>query len=161
MTLTATVTKLCRGCGKTLPVSAFYPSEDVWTSRCRECCKEASRRAYHGLTPKKLRPWKPAAAKPVLVLTERQRRINREDHLLRVYGLTQADYDLLLLKQNGKCAICSVEKALVVDHDHQTKIVRGLLCGECNRGLGLLRDNTELLFSAICYLSNQAPVIEE
>lgn len=73
------------------------------------------------------------------------------------YGLTKEDYDKLLVAQNYKCAICetsrdSLARGLVVDHDHATGIVRGLLCHRCNKGIGLLKDNTTALHNAVAYL---------
>jgi hypothetical protein len=70
------------------------------------------------------------------------------------YGITPEDYDQMLKEQNGVCAICKVRKKekLHIDHDHKTGRVRGLLCGACNRALGLLKDNTDFLNKAIEYL---------
>lgn len=80
-------------------------------------------------------------------------------NLLRDFGITLNDYNNLLNKQNGKCAICNGEpnsknKTLGVDHCHNTGRVRGLLCDKCNRGLGLFLDNIDLLGKAIKYLAN-------
>jgi hypothetical protein len=83
-------------------------------------------------------------------------------HIERTYGLTSAEYEALLQKQNGRCAICceevitaegSLAKAAVVDHYHKTGKVRGILCNHYNRALGLFRDNPIFLRSAIAYLS--------
>jgi len=52
----------------------------------------------------------------------------------------------------GKCAICSSTKALLVDHDHTTKVVRGVLCKNCNFGLGHFFDSIPNLEAAIKYL---------
>lgn len=85
----------------------------------------------------------------------------RASALRRNYGITVDEYDEMLYKQNGVCKICGgIEtssnkwgiKRLAVDHNHDTGKVRGLLCNNCNRGLGLLKDSTELLSNAIKYL---------
>lgn len=71
------------------------------------------------------------------------------------FGITIEDYDKMFKKQKGLCAICGLPEnkiRLSVDHCHDTGEVRGLLCGSCNRGLGLFRDNCELLKKAINYL---------
>jgi Recombination endonuclease VII len=75
---------------------------------------------------------------------------------VRKYGLDSGSYTNLLLLQRGTCAICRqpppANKRLVVDHDHETGGVRGLLCGPCNTLLGMARDNYEILTRARNYL---------
>ena len=56
-------------------------------------------------------------------------------------------------KQNGLCAVCKINVATDIDHSHETEQVRGLLCGSCNRALGLLQENREILQSAMDYLT--------
>ena len=51
------------------------------------------------------------------------------------------------------CCICGEKQELVIDHDHRTGKVRGLLCGSCNKGLGFFKDNKKYLNSAIKYLN--------
>lgn len=70
----------------------------------------------------------------------------------RNYGITDEEYDTFVEVQDGRCAICGAETTLHVDHDHQTGRVRGLLCGNCNRGVGCLQDSEFVLESAITYL---------
>jgi hypothetical protein len=58
------------------------------------------------------------------------------DKMLRCrYGITTADFDAMLARQCGKCAICESNKRLCVDHDHVTGRVRGILCHSCNVNL--------------------------
>ena len=84
---------------------------------------------------------------------------NRKWRLLNLFGLTEEQYDLILIKQGGRCAICKKEctpkKRFAVDHNHMTKRVRGLLCDWCNRGLGLFKDDILRLESAIKYLKSE------
>lgn len=79
----------------------------------------------------------------------------------RKFGITRQKYADLFHSQNGVCAICfkpetatrkGVIKALAVDHDHQTGEVRGLLCSDCNTGIGKLKDDPEVLRNAADYL---------
>lgn len=81
-----------------------------------------------------------------------------EEYRLKVrYGITTAEYWNLVAEQKGVCAICgkSDGKKLHIDHDHKTNKVRGLLCGNCNKGLGLFKDDVSLLDKAIKYLDGQ------
>lgn len=76
-------------------------------------------------------------------------------YLKRSFGIDIDEYMALLESQNGKCAICGGEDEwfnLAVDHCHDKKHVRGLLCSQCNRGLGLFRDSPDLLRKAAEYL---------
>jgi hypothetical protein len=74
--------------------------------------------------------------------------------------LTLIEYNKLIEKQNGKCAICGKITKLGVDHNHITGKIRGLLCPTCNSALGLFYDNKLILLNAIKYLE-QEEVIQE
>ncbi|AFK13461.1 endonuclease VII [Yersinia phage YpP-G] len=84
-------------------------------------------------------------------------------YLMRSYGITLDDYEEMLESQKGLCKICGTEGfamnpkvhkiKLVVDHCHTKGNVRGLLCHNCNRALGLLKDNVKSLQAAIEYLN--------
>lgn len=76
----------------------------------------------------------------------------RETRRAWVYNLTAADYDALMSRQSGRCAICKGGGPLLVDHDHATGAVRGLLCHQCNIALGWLRDSADLALNAARYL---------
>ena len=92
---------------------------------------------------------------------ERERRRSR----LRTYGLTVAAYDQIWEEQRGRCAICGkaeerLGRRFSVDHNHACcpgpkscgECVRGLLCGNCNVGLGNFGDNVHTLRKAIVYV---------
>lgn len=85
--------------------------------------------------------------------------------LLRLFGITSQDFTNILNKQGGVCAICKkTPETWAVDHDHscceKTKIktcgkcIRGILCVQCNQGLGIFKDSEETLKMAITYLQN-------
>lgn len=86
------------------------------------------------------------------------RRVKRSLHRLAgIHGTPQEHYDKMLSDQGGACAICgrgpTPGRWLCVDHDHETGIVRGLLCVNCNTMLGQAHDDTLLLDRAIGYLA--------
>lgn len=79
----------------------------------------------------------------------------RSARLKRKYGIDQYDYAQMWEEQDGRCRICSKYcpgNKMVVDHDHDTGEVRGLLCSKCNSGIGLLGECTTALSNAIKYL---------
>lgn len=71
---------------------------------------------------------------------------------MRLYGVTDDQFKNMLAQQNNACAICFERKELVVDHNHTTGNVRGLLCKNCNLGIGHFSESQEALTSAINYL---------
>ncbi|WP_019059944.1 endonuclease VII domain-containing protein [Streptomyces prunicolor] len=68
------------------------------------------------------------------------------------YGVTLEQWDEMVLAQEGRCAVCSLPAELVVDHCHTAQRVRELLCGLCNSGLGLFKDDPERLRAAAEYI---------
>jgi len=95
--------------------------------------------------------------------SERYREDRKERSWLRHYGISGHAYWDMFEQQCGVCAICKQPESkihrgtpahLSVDHDHKTGNIRGLLCSNCNSGIGHFRDDIDLLKSAIGYLSN-------
>ena len=79
----------------------------------------------------------------------------KEAYLKRQYSITGKDLEILKTNSNNTCSICERKNDnLVIDHDHNTGKVRGLLCVRCNTGLGKFKDDVELLTKAINYLNN-------
>lgn len=84
-------------------------------------------------------------------------------HIEKFYGITLGDYNRMGDVQGWLCAICrnpptgkSNGKRLVVDHCHNTGKVRALLCSYCNKGIGSLRDDPEIVAKAVAYLEEYA-----
>ena len=93
--------------------------------------------------------------------------INLEPRALKQYGITQEEFDTLYEEQIGMCAIChtalkkpwsdaqkKLPHVVAIDHNHITNTVRGLLCRQCNLGLGNFKDDLWRLKNAITYLEN-------
>jgi hypothetical protein len=86
----------------------------------------------------------------------------RKHHLKRRYNITPQEYETKLASQDYKCAICGKDASdnkrggkldpLHIDHCHKTKQIRGLLCHQCNSGLGQFKDNISHIQKAIDYL---------
>lgn len=92
------------------------------------------------------------------------------NYLKNEYGISKDEYDSLKEEQGSKCAICGGEgflmksthwSKLVVDHCHTTGAVRGLLCHNCNRGLGLFKDSPDALRKAAEYLESATTISKE
>lgn len=88
------------------------------------------------------------------------------DKLQRKYGITVAAYEQMRVEQEYSCAVCSTHESqckhgkLVVDHCHETGVVRGLLCDNCNVGIGRLGDDWRRAYQAFVYLSRRSGSIE-
>lgn len=88
----------------------------------------------------------------------------RKNYIKYAYGITIEKYEEMTLTQDNKCSICGKEenikhqngkvKRLAVDHCHISGKVRGLLCTNCNTGLGKFKDSRELLAAALAYLDS-------
>lgn len=139
--------KKCSVCKTDQPLSNFYnskSSKDGKGYRCKPCDAKA-RKKWSENNP------------------ERSHRSQRGRNLKHKYGITLEDYESLLKKQDYSCAICGTKENTAlyghnetlnfsVDHCHSTGRVRGLLCNQCNRGLGMLGDTEESLRKALAYL---------
>ena len=93
--------------------------------------------------------------------TDLRRVQKRRAKTLAQYNLTEDDYQKLSETQEHKCAICFVERTNVrfgrlhVDHSHLTGQIRGLLCGRCNKAIGLLGDDPANARQASIYLTQE------
>lgn len=143
--------KRCPKCAVTKQFAEFSrnnAAKDGLQGWCKGCVNEAQRAHYQRNREQLLTRYTPEH--------------RREQRLRYQYGLTPATYKALLEAQSGVCDACRrpSTSALVVDHDHACcagknscgQCVRGLLCNDCNIGLGYFKDNTDRLQGAIDYL---------
>lgn len=125
-------TAVCPNCESEKPVSAFYEVKERrsgHSSWCRECTKGKA----------------------------------RAKHIFATYGITEVEYELLLESQHGVCAACGKSETakfrnslamLSVDHCHETGKARGLLCHRCNRVLGHIGEDPEVLRGLLRYIDS-------
>lgn len=108
---------------------------------CKPCYDAQYHKEHREQHNTKAREW--AARNP-----ERRLAIRRRYH----YGIEPDVVQARLNAQDGLCKICRIAPAVHLDHNHKTGQTRGLLCGNCNRGLGLFKEDVEILNNAIFYL---------
>ena len=158
--------KTCRRCGE-----LYQP-----TARCQKYCGKQKVRgtcSWHvaqeitkkwlAENPKKLKEYREKWWKDLIADPERHqaylKRCRRKD--LKRQGMTQDQYEAKHAEQHGTCAICRLphgrslsgrSKDLAIDHDHVTGQLRGLLCDDCNIGLGLFHDDPQRLMNAALYI---------
>jgi len=143
--------KKCTKCKKIKPLTLFDRFShhlDGHCSWCKECVKKYSHRHY-------LKHRKEVIERTRKYAVKNKHKIQKwmADYLFKKrYGITLEDYNELLIKQKGRCAICGSlpkHRRLDIDHDHKTGQIRGLLCNRCNQGLGYLG---QVLKKAMDYL---------
>jgi hypothetical protein len=158
-------TRKCSKCGSEKAEAEFYANAG---SVCKACRKERSK-AWRAANPDKMKALneKARAHRKATQDPEVQRRYQREwraknaerhyfRQRARTHGLTLAELRLLEESAGGVCEICKKHVGeLHIDHDHTTGKVRGMLCGSCNRALGLFHEDVEALRSAIAYLQER------
>jgi len=151
----AITTKVCTKCAVEKPRNEFYSRGDGTMrvqAKCKSCLQKENRagkqREYRKTNPELFRGYE----------------------LKKHYGITLEDYTAVLEEQGGVCAICRVPPGavgtgnkskgnLAVDHCHVTGSFRGLLCTNCNLGLGSFFENPELLRNAAAYLEDHRALL--
>ncbi len=141
--------KRCNKCLEVKEPSDFFRLYRRSCVRLQSICKECqvkSHKDYCERTKENRRIWK------------------RRSDLKKKYGISIEQYQEMLVKQEFACAVCkepekystsaNCDPILAVDHCHSTNKVRGLLCSQCNQGIGKFKDSIELLEAAISYLKD-------
>lgn len=134
--------KQCHMCKKVKCLDEFYTRKPTKMCKsthrtwCKQCDGEVNS-GYRKTNPSYFKNWK----------------------LKKNFGITLAEYEAMCEQQHNQCAICGREPrettmkyGLAVDHCHETGVVRGLLCNDCNIGLGKLGDNVHGVQRALDYL---------
>ena len=164
LTLADSTLKECRTCEESKPETIeffrFRKDSGKYRTDCISC-SEAHKKAYREANPDKVR----ATSRK----TQAKRKANgkQKDSLLRnSFNIGLEEYNIMFEEQKGCCKLCNkhqteCKRALAVDHCHEHEnntgniLVRGLLCNNCNLGLGNFKDNKEVLELAIKYLNTK------
>lgn len=146
--------KACRKCGEEKLASEFTPArqnKDGLHSYCRPCYNERQRGRRAAASDEARQQRRDRDNAWHHATKDHRARTIKNRRLVVRYGITLDDYERMLEWQRGCCAICGEEKELVVDHDHVTGEVRGLLCRGCNFQLGFV-EQPGWLVKALSYL---------
>lgn len=129
------------------------PTEGMlWCGRCKQF-RDEDEFGWDTVREQPKRSCRPCMAeKQKRYVADNREQVNMRRRLAK-RGLTEDEFLQMFNAQAGLCAICRRPRALDIDHSHETGEVRGLLCGPCNRGIGFLDDDPELMRSAIRYLT--------
>jgi hypothetical protein len=132
--------KKCSRCGLEKTFDRFSPDKtnpQGYTSQCKKCRAEKNRQHYKD-----------------------NKEYYRNKRYLYDFGITAQEVDKMKEDRNHLCDICkNTHTKLVVDHCHDTGKIRGILCDDCNVGIGRLKDDADLVMSAYVYLTNLEDII--
>jgi len=149
--MTIVHTKRCSKCCKLLPLDNFYTRKNgSHRNECKECIAKHNKK-YHQQNKEKIKQTNKKWA-------ENNKQRIRDTKLKAKFGITLKEKEQLFESQGECCAICKAKqnnknRDWDVDHCHDTNVVRGILCSNCNRGLGLFQDSPEYLLNAYSYLN--------
>jgi hypothetical protein len=159
--------KLCKKCGCTKPLSAFGSDKRRKygvTTACKACRNPQSKK-WRDLNPERVKEInaKNRDMRREYYQSPARKRRYRNTDLIRRFGISHDDYEVILNSQGGVCAICKKVRTdkgkqhMVIDHSHENGHIRGVLCSQCNKALGCFCDDVNILKSAIEYLTEKDP----
>tara|TARA_R110000787_G_scaffold126500_1_gene237823 strand:- start:395 stop:883 length:489 start_codon:yes stop_codon:yes gene_type:complete len=158
--------KECTKCGQSKELTEYHKNKsntDGLRGGCKPCLK-LEKRAYVAKNREKVRAqqatYRAENKDKIDAHYKKNRTKYRMDAVGLRYDMTVEAYDIMFADQLGCCKMCDVEEKhaprqrLCVDHDHDTGAIRGLLCGNCNSAIGLLKDSSVYTIRATTYLQD-------
>jgi hypothetical protein len=151
-------TKKCSRCLLYHYKSNFYIKNGRYDSLCKGCRKLTSKewrqknRTKHRADSRQYNREHKEERKAYL---KQWRKENKGYQVRNRLGLSKQEHQQLLKDCKHKCCICGSKRNLCVDHNHKTGQVRGILCQNCNRGVGLIGESIRTLKRAIIYLQER------
>jgi hypothetical protein len=159
--------KRCTKCGELKPRTEFYAEKACRDGLRGECkaCFAARAKVWYGKNREKAIANAAAWRKANLERARATRRARsplirertRDQHLRRTFGISSEEYDSMLARQGGVCAVCrqppKADESFHVDHHDERGGIRGVLCVRCNNALGQLREDVDVAERAVDYLA--------
>jgi arginine utilization protein RocB len=162
------IMKQCKKCKEQKEEQEFYSG----FSTCKTCIKEKQNKYYQDNKEKRkttknniikmilralqigISEIRKKVRKTYSEFVKRHPEYHKKWHIKNTYDLEFDEYLKLKQKQDNKCAICESEltQKCCIDHDHTTGKIRGILCYNCNTGLGQFKDSEEIMLKAVAYL---------
>ena len=152
----------CPSCDTVFERYSDFKSRQGWRKFCSSECQkknEASKARYQKVKPSPRSCVQCGTSFISLkgkICSEACKQARRNEKAYRGHPITKEEFHAMERAQEGRCGICKEQKPLVIDHCHTEGHVRGLLCSQCNSGLGMFYDNTAYLSAAIEYLSTDS-----
>ena len=167
----------CRVCNEEKPITEFRKAEHGNRAKNCKACAAANLRKWREQNKEHVAQYtRKYQSRPEYLARHREynrkrhydmtvRERHRDNYLRRTFGITLDEYNQMLAEQDGRCAICRATcksgRQLAVDHCHETGVVRGLLCMNCNRVLGWMDDDADRLMAAAAYVLQTRDVLKE
>jgi hypothetical protein len=159
--------KRCSKCGEVKALTEYYAAKgcrDGLRGDCKACFAARAKARYAEKSEEikaYVKRWQQENSEHVRAYRKRRRQeirgLGRDAYLKRTFGISIEDFETMLAAQGGGCAICGRAapegSSLHVDHDHETGVVRGLLCFTCNGALGMFTENEDFLVRAADYVN--------
>ena len=142
---------VCTGCGESLTQSQFYYKQNKLVQPCKQCTKDLNNNITFLECHDRLKQLR----------TDWNARNKIRNRCRRYDDFSESDYKILYEIQKGRCAICKLANDLHIDHDHKSGRVRGLLCGQCNRGIGCFFENQTYMVNAADYIEMYKNINEQ
>lgn len=151
--------KRCQRCKEIKPLDEFFADKNQYDGHAR-MCKSCAVSRHQQWVEENREQVNRYARQRYKNEPHRYAEYERKKH----YGMPPGEYDRMLAAQDGRCAICKSTDPggtrishFHVDHCHDTNRIRGLLCGNCNLGIGYLRHDERILRAAIEYIASRKP----
>lgn len=153
------INKKCIKCLETKNNTEFFRDKyqiDGRVSTCKKCRKDYYKEHYIKNKEKYIKNQAEYKKNNI----EKYKLYHNKYVMNKRFGISIETYTEMFNRQNGVCAICNLKekssKRMAIDHCHKTGKIRGLLCSWCNRAIGLLKDDVNLLKNSITYLTKNS-----